>query len=244
LQHFKITIQYDGSNYHGWQIQAGHRTIQGELTRVLTLLDHQQVIVHGAGRTDAGVHAEGQAASFALNCGFDPLELRNAINGNLEPDIRVVDCVLVPDSFHARLSAKSKYYRYRIWTAPVVSPFEYRYVCHCTAALRVSSMERAAAGLIGTHDFSAFTIKDAEVKSKTRTITRLDCEQVGPEIRISAEADGFLRFMVRTIAGTLIDVGQGKIDADAVKSILDSKDRNSAGRTAPARGLTLMRIDY
>src|SRR5436190_5218053 len=141
MHNFRITIQYDGTNYHGWQIQPNGRTVQGELRRVLSILDHRPVTVYGAGRTDAGVHAEGQVANFFAERDFDVRLLRDAINGNLDRDIRVIDVVPVSESFNARNFAKQKTYRYRIWTADVVSPFAYRYVLHYRAGLDIPEMQ-------------------------------------------------------------------------------------------------------
>ncbi len=244
MRNFKITIEYDGTRYHGWQIQPNGRTIQGELTRVLSLLDKRQVTIHGAGRTDAGVHARGQVANFFLKRDFDPSELRDAINGNLDRDIRVMNVELVDESFNARYSAKWKTYRYRIATGAVVSPFLYSYVYHHRRALDLREMQRAAAALVGEHDFSAFTVMESEVEDHTRTLKRLDVEQDGSIISIEAEANGFLRYMVRTIVGTLIEVGRKRRGAENVAEILESRDRANAGPTAPAAGLTLMRVDY
>ena len=244
MQNFKIIVQYDGTNYHGWQIQINGRTVQGELTRVLSMLDHRPVTVHGAGRTDAGVHAGGQVASFFLARLFETRELRDAINGNLDRDIRVVAVESVADEFNARLSARQKTYRYRIWTADVVSPFVYRYVHPYRGPLDLEEMRGAATALIGTHDFSAFTVADPEIQDRVRTLFRLDIEDATNEISILAEADGFLRYMVRTIVGTLIDVGRGKRTAAGTCEILESRDRSTAGPSAPANGLTLVRVDY
>jgi tRNA pseudouridine38-40 synthase len=202
------------------------------------------VTVHGAGRTDAGVHAEGQTANFFLQREFSPRGLREAINGNLDRDIRVLDVEQVADSFNARFSAKLKTYRYQIWTGAVVSPFLYRYVYHCRGRLDVTQMREAAMALVGAHDFSAFTVTSAEVEDKVRTLKRLDVEQLGDSITLIAEADGFLRYMVRTIAGTLIDVGRGRREASSVAGILRGRSRANAGPTAPAAGLTLVRVGY
>ena len=244
MQNFKITVQYDGTNYHGWQIQLNGRTIQGELTRVLSMLDHRPVTVHGAGRTDAGVHAEGQVASFLLARPFETRELRDAINGNLDRDIRVVAVERVADEFNARLSAKQKTYRYRIWTADVVSPFVYRYVHAYRGSLDLEEMRCAATALVGAHDFSAFTVADSEIQDRVRRLFRLDIEDATNEILILAEADGFLRYMVRTIVGTLIEVGRGKRTAAGVGEIFENRNRSKAGPSAPANGLTLVRVDY
>jgi tRNA pseudouridine38-40 synthase len=244
MRNFKITIQYDGTDYLGWQIQNQGRTIQGELTKALTLLDRRQVIVHGAGRTDAGVHAEGQVASFHFERNFSALELRDAINGNLERDIRVMEVEEADERFHARLSALGKSYRYRIWTGDVLIPFVRRYVHHYRGDLDMESMRRAASALVGTHDFSAFTVSSSQTATHIRTLKRLELFEDSTEITIIAEADGFLRYMVRTIAGTLIDIGRGFREASEMGAILASGDRSSAGPCAPAAGLTLVRVDY
>lgn len=244
MRNHKITIQYDGTNYHGWQMQPNGRTIQGELTRVLSLLDHRPVTVHGAGRTDAGVHAEGQVANFLLERDCDPGYLRDAINGNLDRDVRVTDVEVVAGSFNARFSARLKTYRYQIWNGPVASPFLNRYAYHHRNDLDIPAMQRAAAGLVGTHDFSAFTVHDSEIEDRVRTLKRLDVRREGSRILIMAAADGFLRYMVRTISGTLIEVGSGRRAAESVASVLESRDRRNAGAKASACGLTLVRVDY
>lgn len=244
MQNFKITIQYDGTNYHGWQMQANGRTVQGELTRALSILDHRPVTVYGAGRTDAGVHAEGQVANFFVERHFEPRLLRDAINGNIDRDIRVKEVVPVSDAFNARYSAAQKTYRYRIWTGEVVSPFVYRYVHHYRAGLGLEDMQHAAAALIGTHDFTAFTVASSDAKDHVRTLIDLDIGQDANEISIIASADGFLRYMVRTIVGTLIEVGRGKRTAASVAATLESLDRANAGPSAPATGLTLVRVNY
>lgn len=244
MQNFKITIHYDGTNYHGWQIQPNGRTVQGELTRALSILDHRPVTVYGAGRTDAGVHAEGQVATFLFERDFEPHLLRDAINGNLDRDIRVLEAEPVSDGFNARYSATQKTYRYRIWTAEVVSPFVYRYVHHYRAGLDVDEMRQAAAPLVGTHDFTAFTVASSDAEDHVRTVIHVDIERDANEILIVVSADGFLRYMVRTIVGTLMEVGRGKRTAASVGATLKSLDRANAGPSAPANGLTLVRVDY
>jgi tRNA pseudouridine38-40 synthase len=244
MQNYKIIIQYDGTNYHGWQIQLNGRTVQGELTRVLSILDHRHVTVYGAGRTDAGVHAEGQVANFFTEKNFQAALLRDAINANLDRDIRVLEVAHVSDSFNARYSAALKTYRYRICTADVVSPFEYRYVHHYRAGLDIEQMRLAGAALVGSHDFSAFTVASSDAEDHLRTVVGLVIEQKANEISILVSADGFLRYMVRTIVGTLIDVGRGKRTAASVAEALESRNRSNAGASAPANGLTLVRVDY
>ena len=244
MQNFKITIQYDGTNYHGWQMQANGRTVQGELTRVLSILDHRPVTVYGAGRTDAGVHAEAQVANLFVERDFEPILFRDAINGNLDRDIRVLEVVPVSDAFNARYSARKKTYRYRIWTGDVVSPFLYRYVHHYRAGLDIGEMQRAAAALVGTHDFTAFTVASSHAEDHVRTLIDLEIDRTANEVLLTASANGFLRYMVRTIVGTLIEVGRGKRTAATVSAALASLDRSNAGPSAPANGLTLVRVDY
>jgi tRNA pseudouridine38-40 synthase len=244
MQNFKMTIQYDGTNYHGWQIQANGRTVQGELTRVLSMLDHRHVTVYGAGRTDSGVHAEGQVANFFVEREFEEWGLRAAINANLDRDIRVLNIQNAPPGFNARHSARQKTYRYRIWTADVVNPFIYRFVHHYRKELDAEEMLRGASALLGTHDFSSFTVANSEAEDHVRTVKRLDICRDANEISIVVAANGFLRYMVRTIVGTLIEVGRGKRTATGVQEALESRNRSNAGPSAPACGLTLVSVDY
>ena len=244
MRNVKLTIQYDGTDYQGWQIQAGGPTIQGEITKVISMLDQRPVTVHGAGRTDSGVHAEGQVANCSLERDFPLTEFRDAINGNLPRDIRVNDAEFVEDRFHARIWAKQKTYRYQIYTGPVVSPFLYRYVHHVRAPLATDEMREAASRLLGCHDFSAFAGGGGDVSNFVRTLNRLDIDVEPDRILITASANGFLRYMVRTIVGTLIDVGRQRRSAESLSDVLDSRDRGQAGLTAPAAGLTLVRVDY
>jgi tRNA pseudouridine38-40 synthase len=244
VRNFKITLQYDGTNYLGWQVQPEGRTIQGELMRVLAMLDRRSVAVTGAGRTDAGAHAEGQVASFFLERDFDPLELRNAINANLDRDVRVFQVEFADESFNARYSAKRKTYRYQIWNGDVVSPFIYRYVYHYRGELDLDLMRQAAGHLLGRHDFSAFSASGSQAGPPIRTLERLDIEENRPIVSIIATANGFLRYMVRTIAGTLLEVGRGWRSAQSVAEALASRNRARAGPTLPAAGLTLLTVDY
>jgi tRNA pseudouridine38-40 synthase len=244
MQNLKMTIQYDGTNYHGWQIQANGRTVQGELTRVLSTLDHRHVTVYGAGRTDAGVHAEGQVANVFFEREFEACRLRDAINASLDRDIRILNIHNVPPEFNSRHSARQKTYSYRIWTADVVNPFIYRYVHHYRGELNIGEMASGAALLIGTHDFSSFTVANSEAEDHVRTLNRLDVSRDANEISIVVAANGFLRYMVRTIVGTLIEVGRGKRTAASVGAVLESCNRSNAGPSAPANGLTLVSVDY
>src|SRR6266404_1591761 len=244
MQNLRMTIQYDGTNYHGWQIQANGRTIQGELTRVLSMLDHRHVTVYGAGRTDAGVHAEGQVANFFVERHFEANLLCAAINANLDRDIRVRDIQSVGPGFDARHSARRKTYRYRIWTGDVVAPFIYRYVHHCRKELDVDEMLRGASALIGTHDFSAFTVANSEAEDHVRTLGRLDVSRITNEISIVVAANGFLRYTARALAGPLTEGRRGTPTAASVREALESRNRSNSGPSAPANGLTLVSVDY
>ena len=247
---FKLLIQYDGTDFHGWQTQEGQRTVQGELMRVLSLLDDREVLVHGSGRTDAGVHAEGQVASAQLQREMAPEKLRNAINGNLARDVRVLFAETAADNFHARYSAVSKTYVYRLVHGPVMSPFWSRFAHHEARAMDLEVMRRCARSFIGEHDWTAFSAAQSDTESRVRTITQLDITAgwdgrgLSHLVQFTVTANGFLRYMVRSIVGTLLAAGRGEIDLDAVSCAIREGNRNLAGPTAPACGLTLLRVQY
>jgi tRNA pseudouridine38-40 synthase len=247
---YRLLIQYDGTDFHGWQIQADLRTVQGELTRVLSLLDGREVTVHGSGRTDAGVHAEGQVASVQLQREITAEKLRKAINGNLASDLRVFDVAVVPDDFHARHSATGKTYGYRIVAGSVMSPFWLRYAIQESRDLDLGRMRQCATQFLGEHDWTAFSAAQSEVESRVRTITQLDIERRVdlPSrcelIEFTFSGNGFLRYMVRSIVGTLMAVGRGEIDQQTVERAISEGNRSLAGPTAPAHGLTLVSVQY
>ena len=247
---YKLLLQYDGSDFHGWQIQDGLRTVQGELTSALSLIEGRGVNVHGSGRTDAGVHAEGQVASVEIQREISPEKLRAAINANVSRDVRVLTVETAADDFHARYSALEKTYIYRIVNGPVVSPFWSRYVHHDARRLDLENMKRGTAVFLGKHDWTAFSAAQSDVEDRVRTITRLEIlprvdERLrGSLIEIRASADGFLRYMVRAIAGTLLAVGRGELDLDALGHAIESGVRPTAAVTAPAHGLTLLSVRY
>ncbi|HWS99971.1 MAG TPA: tRNA pseudouridine(38-40) synthase TruA [Pyrinomonadaceae bacterium] len=247
---YRLTLQYDGTDFHGWQVQSGERTVQGELARVLALLEGDEVIVHGAGRTDAGVHAEEQVASVRLRREMEPGRLRAALNGNLARDVRVVEASVAAEDFHARYSARGKTYVYRISNAPVMSPFLARYALHEARPLDTERMRRAARLFLGEHDWTAFSAAQSEARTRVRTVTELEVKETagargrGRLIEIEASADGFLRYMVRSIAGTLHAAGRGETDEETIGRAINIGDRSLAGATAPAHGLTLMRVHY
>ncbi|HEX8774221.1 MAG TPA: tRNA pseudouridine(38-40) synthase TruA [Pyrinomonadaceae bacterium] len=247
---YKLTLQYDGTDFHGWQVQGAQRTVQGELARVLALIEGRAVSVHGSGRTDAGVHAEGQVASAHLEREISAEKLRGAINGNLARDVRVMEARAVAEDFHARYSARGKTYCYRIFNARVVSPFWHRYALHEARPLDVERMRACVRLFLGRHDWTAFSSAQSEAESRVRNLTRLDVSERWDErgrgrlIEIEASADGFLRYMVRSIAGTLMAVGRGEMDEERIERAISSGERELAGATAPPHGLTLMRVRY
>lgn len=248
---FRLLIQYDGTDFAGWQTQGrGERTVQGELTRALSLLEGREVVVHGAGRTDTGVHAEGQVASVALARGWEAERLRAAINGNLGRDVRVVEVCVAPEEFHARFAARGKTYRYRVFNEHFISPFDVRYAHHEARPLDVGRMSECARLFVGRHDWTAFSAAQSDVKSRVRTVTRLTVEERWSErgrgrlIEIEASAEGFLRYMVRSIAGTLLAVGRGKLGEEQIARALSNGERTRAAASAPAHGLTLVRVHY
>jgi tRNA pseudouridine38-40 synthase len=250
MVNFKLLIQYDGTDFHGWQVQENDRTIQGELQRVIGTIEGRDVVVNGSGRTDAGVHAEGQVANLHLEKAFTPDKLRNAINGKHWRDIRVMNIEQVPDEFHARFSAKGKTYVYRVVNAPVMSPFWKRFACFESKPLNLSAMIEASRYFLGKHDWTAFSSAQADSEDKVRSITDLsiqstwDARASANLIEFRVSADGFLRYMVRSIVGTLIDLGRGDKDSDTIQTAIVTGDRGLAGKTAPAQGLTLLKVDY
>jgi tRNA pseudouridine38-40 synthase len=247
---FKLTIQYDGTDFHGWQMQGELRTVQGELTRALSLIDGRDVVVHGSGRTDAGVHAEGQVASVVLEKEISATKLRAAINGNVGKDLRVMEAETVSDDFHARYSAKGKTYRYSIVNGPVLSPFLLRFAHQDARPLDLERIRSCAQLFLGTHDWSAFCSVQSEVEDKTRTLTELSIEKLcnkragWPVIEMTFSANGFLRYMVRSIAGTLLAIGRDEMDEAIVTRALREGDRSLVAATAPACGLTLLSVRY
>ena len=250
LRNYRLTLQYDGTEFSGWQVQEGARTVQGELTRALSLIDGDGVVVHGAGRTDAGVHAEAQVASVRLRREFEPDKLRAAVNGNVGRDLRVTGVEVAPDDFHARYSSKGKTYRYCVFNEPFQSPFWSRYALHEARAVDVRAMRDVAPLFVGEHDWTAFSSAQADVKSRVRSVTSLEVSERysargrGRLIEVTVSAEGFLRYMVRSIAGALLAVGRGETDAETLRRAIESGERANVIATAPAHGLTLVEVRY
>ena len=243
---YRLTLEYDGSAFEGWQVQpAGRPTIQGALEAALAQVTGERVRCVGAGRTDAGVHAAGQVAHVALEAARDPDGLRTALNGVLPEQVAVLACAPVPDGFHARFGATGKLYRYAIWNGETPSPLRAARSHWVRRPLDLAAMEAAATLLVGTHDFAAFQATGSEVATSVRTLARAEVLGVsGGDVAIELEGRGFLRHMVRIVAGTLIEVGVGQRAPGSLTDALAGRQRALAGRTAPARGLTLVRVDF
>ena len=247
---YKLLLQYDGTDFHGWQVQENLRTVQGELTSALSLIDGRSVSVHGSGRTDAGVHAEGQVASAEIEREITPEKLRNAINANVGKDVRVLNAEVVDPEFHARYSAVEKTYVYRIVNAQVVSPFWSRYAHQEARRLDLDRMRDAAQLFLGRHDWTAFSAAQSDVEDRVRTITSVDISEnydaraAAAIIEICVTADGFLRYMVRTIAGTLMSVARNELTNEMLHEAIETGRRPLSATTAPACGLTLVSVRY
>ena len=239
-----LTVSYDGTSYVGWQYQDNGPSIQNELETALQKALGQFTRVTGASRTDAGVHALGQRAHFDAVSSIPPEKYPFVLNRFLPPDIRVTAARRVPDDFHARFMASGKWYTYRIHNAPHASAIFRNCTAHVPVALDIRAMERCAGALLGTHDFAAFAAAGGQAKTTVRTIDDFRLEKAGDTVTLRVHGNGFLYNMVRIIAGTLIDVGHGKLDEHCMDRALESKNRLDLGVTAPACGLELTRVEY
>jgi tRNA pseudouridine38-40 synthase len=239
----KLTLQYDGTEFVGWQRQDRGTSIQGTIEDALARIDGRAVTLHGAGRTDAGVHAEGQVASARVESMLDDETMARALNANLPEAIRVTRVETVADGFHARFSAVSKTYEYRIWNGPAQPPFLRLYTWHVPQPLAIDILQRGAAALVGTFDFAAFQGSGTAVHTTVRTVMvaawRLDAPLV-----FEITGDGFLRHMVRSLVGTIVEAGLRRRPVDDIERLLATPDRSGAGRTAPPHGLFLTGVAY
>jgi len=239
-----LTLEYDGTDFLGWQVQAEGRTVQGALEAAIARATGETVRVTGASRTDSGVHAEGQVAHFDTASALPPAQMLRALNFYLPRDAAVLDCRQVAPDFDARFSASSKLYRYRILRSPVRLPLRDRFVLREWRPLDLDAMRECAALILGEHDFTSFASEHAEVEDKTRRVLRSELREDGPELHYLVEANGFLYNMVRVIVGTLLMVGRGRISPAQFVRALEARERKAAGPTAPARGLALVRVNY
>lgn len=244
-QTFKLIIEYDGSGFHGWQRQKNDRSVQETIEKALAVMTRESVTLIGSGRTDAGVHALGQVASFTTRARLDAEAVRNGLNSLLPDDVVIRACDPMPAGFHARFNVISKHYRYHILNRPIAPAIGRQFVWHIRKPLDIPAMRAAADGLLGTHDFKAFEGAGSPRSHTVRTVSVSDVKETGGgNLTYDIAANGFLRFMVRNIAGTLVAVGLGKIPVEKVVDILGSRDRSRAGATAPPQGLFLVDVSY
>ena len=244
MRNLKLTLAYDGTDFHGWQIQPELRTIQGELEQALQTLFNHEVTVTGSGRTDAGVHAHGQVANVETIRTMDATAVLRGANALLPCEIRVLTVEEVGPEFHARRSARSKTYEYRLWRGTVVSPFLCRYVYPFRYPLCEDALDRGTGYFLGDHDFTSFCAAGTEIGDRIRTIYEACWDRSGTEWIFRIRGSGFLQYMVRTIAGTLLEIGQGRRRAEQMPELFAARDRRLAGPSLPAHGLHLMRVEY
>ena len=240
----KLIIEYDGTNYHGWQVQAKGKTVQGILERALFTFFGNPIRLSGSGRTDAGVHALGQGANFSCDQEPDLHRLQRGLNALTPNDITVKAVEIVPDSFDARRGGRSRVYEYRILNRPSPSPFFLKYAWHVHDALDVEAMQEAIRCLVGEHDFSSFQAAGCDAVHPVRTVYRVSVDGRDELLVLTIEATAFLRHMVRNIVGTLVEVGRAERSPKSFSELLESRDRTRAGPTAPAHGLFLMEVKY
>ncbi len=245
MRNVKLLIEYDGTNYQGWQVQPKGPTLQGILEEKLGLLTGEAIQLFGSGRTDSGVHALGQVAHFKTKSPMDIRSIQRALNSLLPPDMVIQKIEEVDEDFHARRHSKSKVYEYRILNRNLRSAFQRGFVWHIPQKIKFKEMEKATRWLIGEHDFSSFRSTGSPTQTTVRRVIRAEWKKGrNGLIRFEIEANGFLKQMVRSIVGTLVEVGKGKIKGEDLQWILDSKDRKKAGPTAPAHGLFLKEVKY
>jgi tRNA pseudouridine38-40 synthase len=245
MKNFKITIEYDGTSYHGWQRQKNERTIQEEIEKALLTMTGKKTVLTASGRTDAGVHALGQVANFTCDTDLSPQAFQNGLNSLTKDDIVIISCYIVDENFHSRFDAKSKTYNYRILNRILPAAINRQYAWFIRKELDLDAIRHAARHIIGTHDFKAFEGTGSPRSHTKRRVFKAEISEQDNELIVfEIEADGFLRFMVRNITGTLVDVGLGKITTNDFKKILLSKNRSMAGATAPPHGLFLIKVKY
>jgi len=243
-QRWRVVVEYDGTDFSGWQRQDGQRTVQAVIEEAIRQMVGESVFVRAAGRTDAGVHADGQVASFDLAQPIPPHGLLRGLNSILPADVALVETAHAAPDFDARFSARGKVYRYTVWNHFVRSPRRARTAWQVRQTVDMEAIRQTAALLVGEHDFRAFRASDCDRRTTRRVVRRLEVERQGPIITFDVEATAFLKNMVRILVGTLIDVGRGRVEPATVARMLESGDRTVGGMTAPACGLTLLRVLY
>ena len=251
MRHFKLTIAYDGTDFHGWQIQANKPTIQGEIVNVLQRITEEKIFLHGAGRTDAGVHALGQVASFHTHSALSAEEFQRALNALLPPTIRITGSEEVGPDFHARWSACRKTYRYRLYRGKVVPPTLWRFVLHYPFPLNEDAMRDAAARFLGVHDFASFAAStgsedDDKERTTEREIYSSDLARTpdNEELVFAVTGRSFLRYMVRKMVGALLEVGRGKLTPEDIDRLYELRDRSKSGPTVPPQGLVMVEVQH
>ncbi len=245
MMNYKMEVSYDGTKYNGWQKQGNTKnTIQEKLENILRVMVSHKVEIHGSGRTDKGVHAISQVASFKISTDKTCEEILLYLNQYLPEDIAVTSLCETDERFHARLNAKRKTYIYRIWNTPIHNPFENRFIYQIADKLNIDEMERAAKLFEGEHDFLGFSSVKKTKKSTVRKVFSAEVKRCGEEVRLEISGSGFLHNMVRIIAGTILEVGMEKRDAGSILTVFETGTRSLAGETLPARGLTLVSVEY
>ncbi|MFJ7831017.1 tRNA pseudouridine(38-40) synthase TruA [Peribacillus sp. NPDC097197] len=245
MNNYKLTIQYDGGRYQGWQrLGDSENTIQGKIENVLTEMVGEPIEIIGCSRTDSGVHALSQIANFKMNLNMTESDVMNYLNRYLPRDISIVEVTLVPERFHARYNVKDKTYLYKIWNEPYTNPFMRKYSMHVEENLNIPSMIEGSQYFIGSHDFTAYSNAKSKKKSMVREIYSIDIEEIAGFIEVRVRGNGFLYNMVRKIVGTLIEVGLDEIDAKNIPSIIESKERIQTGRMADPAGLYLETVEF
>jgi tRNA pseudouridine38-40 synthase len=241
---WRAVVEYDGTEFSGWQRQDGRRTVQGVVEDAIQQMLGERVFVRAAGRTDAGVHADGQVVTFDLVQPMPAHGLLRGLNTVLPPDVALIEVAEAAPDFDARFSARGKVYRYTVWSHFVRSPRRARTAWHVRQPMDLDAIRAAAALLVGEHDFRAFRASDCDRRTTRRIVRRLDVDRQGAVVTFDVEATAFLKNMVRILVGTLVDVGRGRLEPGTVARMLETGDRTVGGMTAPARGLTLLRVLY
>jgi tRNA pseudouridine38-40 synthase len=244
MRNLKLTLSYDGTDFHGWQIQPQLPTVQGELRGALQKLFNHEVTITGSGRTDAGAHAHGQVANVGTVRTMSTDAVQRGTNALLPSTIRVLAVEEVSADFDSRRSARAKTYEYRIWRNPIVSPFHNRYVYAFRYPLDEEAMDRGTTCFLGTHDFTSFCATATDVEDRVRTIYAASWVRSEPKWVFQIRGNGFLQYMVRTITGTLIKIGQGRLQPEQLPEIFEARDRRLAGPSLPAQGLHLINVEY